>query len=142
MTTEEYKYQFLLYINPPASEKLIEPIEDELVQIVEDVISKGIKGSGDYSGSRLHLFQTDPQFKKHLDADPSLIEKIKHYDGSMYMGMHFTECGEKSACYDLLLENGMVTNTLSPFYLKWYRNSIPKEEMEKVYKLIEFYKNK
>jgi hypothetical protein len=56
------------------------------------------------------------------------------------MGMHTTDCGEQSECYDLLLENGMITNTLAAFYLRWYRYSIPENDMLKIKELLDFYK--
>jgi hypothetical protein len=59
--------------------------------------------------------------------------------GSGYKGTHRTECGERSSNTDHLLENGMITNSLAPFYLKWYRYSIPETEMKKVLQLKEFY---
>lgn len=35
----------------------------------------------------------------------------------------------------------MITNSLAPFYLKWYRYSIPVSDMLKMKELKEFYKN-
>ncbi len=59
--------------------------------------------------------------------------------GSGYKGFHRTDCGETSSNQDLLLENGMITNSLAVFYLQYYRDSIPKTEMDKVIKLEKFY---
>jgi hypothetical protein len=61
--------------------------------------------------------------------------------GIGFKGFHTTDCGERSASTDFLLENGMITNSLAPFYLRWYRYSIPESEMIKVKKLKEYYEN-
>jgi hypothetical protein len=53
-----------------------------------------------------------------------------------------TECGERSSNKDYLLENGMITNSLASFYLRWYRFDIPEIEMNKVHELVKFYKIK
>ena len=58
---------------------------------------------------------------------------------SRYKGWHTTDCGQRSDNREYLLENGMQTNSLAPFYLKWYRYSIPESEMKKVNKLASFY---
>jgi hypothetical protein len=58
------------------------------------------------------------------------------------LGWHTTACGMESESQDFLLENGMITNSLCVFYLQYYRSSIPKSEMKKVYQLIAYYKTK
>ena len=40
------------------------------------------------------------------------------------------------------VKNGMITNSLAPFYLKWYRFSIPESEMMKVKELQDFYEGR
>lgn len=57
-----------------------------------------------------------------------------------YKGWHRTDCGEKSSACNYRLENGMKTNSLAPFYLRWYRYSIPESEMLKLKELETFYK--
>lgn len=94
--------KYLLYIEPKAVDKLQEPINDELTEMMEKALTKSKKGKA-------------------------------------YKGTHRTECGERSSNCDFLLENGMITNSLAPFYLRWYRYSIPESEMNKVKQLMRFY---
>lgn len=115
---------YLLYIEPKIEEKLQEPIEDELVQLMELALSKAKKGTSIYSNKENNgLIDGKPAFR---------VE-------SAFKGTHITECGERSSNCDYLLENYMITNSLAPFYLRWYRNSIPKSEMIKLKKLQDFY---
>jgi len=111
--------RFLLYIEPKKEEKLSEPIKDELVKIVEKAIANSKSGTANYSD---------------LDNDGG-----KFREGSAYKGTHSTECGERSDNEDYLLPNGMITNSLAPFYLRWYRDSIPATEMKKLEALKEYY---
>ena len=95
--------KYLLYIEPPAQDKLQEPINDELTQLMEMALSKSTQGTANYSNL----------------GDSGSFRK-----GSGFKGSHRTECGESSSNMDYLLENGMITNSLAPFYLKWYRTPI------------------
>jgi hypothetical protein len=129
--------KFLLYIEPKASEKLKEPIDDDLVKMMEMALSKSVKGSGHYSS--LSDMGDGYDFKR---TNGNIMRVPSFAKGGRYMGVHRTECGERSDSCDFLLENGMITNSLAPFYLKWYRYSIPETEMKKVHELAEFYKTK
>lgn len=113
--------KYLLYIEPKASEKLKDPIIDEYTKMMEYALSKSKKGVSKYSDR-----EDDGTWRS----------------GSGFKGIHRTECGEHSSNNDFLLENGMITNSLAPFYLKYYRYSIPESEMNKVKELYNFYKNK
>ena len=116
---------YLLYIEPKLEEKLQEPIEDELVQLMELALSKAKEGGSIYSNKE----------------NNGLIDgKSAFRAGSAFRGSHRTECGERSSNCDYLLENYMITNSLAPFYLRWYRNSIPETEMVKLKQLADFYK--
>ena len=106
--------KLLLFIEPSKSEKLEKPIDDYLVQFLENAIENAPTGCY-FSGG----FRT----------------------GVATKGFHRTECGERSSNVDYLLENGMVTNKLGPFYLKWYRYSIPETEMKKVEEAYNYYKD-
>lgn len=97
--------KYLLYIEPNASEKMENPLDDELTMLMEMALSK----------------------RKIILS---------------YRGVHTTGCGEISTNHDYLLENGMITNSLAAFYLRWYRFSIPESEMKKVLELQDFYKRK
>ena len=113
--------KYLLFIEPKASEKLKEPINDDLTKMMEMALSKAKEGVSGYS---------------------TISDKGKFREHCAYKGTHHTECGQRSSNCDYLLENGMIANSLAPFYLKWYRYSIPETEMEKVLELEKFYKNK
>ncbi len=113
--------QFLLYIEPPIEAKEKISIDDSLTKIMEYALSKAKAGTANYSD-----LKNPPRFD----------------EGSGWKGMHITACGEMSQAKDFLLENGMITNSLAPFYLRWYRDYIPASEIEKVKKLLEFYDNK
>ena len=122
--------KYLLFIEPKKEEKLNTPINDELTEVMELALSKAKKGVSRYSDK---------------DND-GIVWKYRGKDlppfgtSGRYMGVHMTDCGESSECYDLLLENGMITNTLAAFYLRWYRYSIPENDMKKVKELLKFYK--
>jgi hypothetical protein len=103
--------KYLLYIEPKASEKLQNPIEDELTELMEMALSKSKGGGANYS---------------------DLEDSGSFREGSAWRGTHRTECGQRSSNCDFLLENGMITNSLAPFYLKWYRYSIPENDMRKL----------
>lgn len=94
----------MLYINPDAEDKLKEPINDELTELMELALSRA-----------------------------------KIY--TRFRGWHRTKCGERSSNSDYQLENGMITNSLAPFYLRWYRYSIPEDDMLKVQELKDYYDN-
>ncbi len=125
--------KYLLYIEPSAQDKLKEPINDELTQLMEMALSKAERGTANYSNLQDLGDGTDWTHKDKTYRVTSFR------GGSGYKGFHRTECGERSSNTDYLLENGMITNSLAPFYLKWYRYSIPETEMRKVLQLKEFY---
>lgn len=115
----------MLYIEPKLEEKLKEPIEDQLVHLMEFALSKAKQGGSMYSNKENNgLFEGKPAFRT----------------SSAFKGTHITFCGERSSNCDYLLENYMITNSLAPFYLRWYRNSIPESEMIKLKQLADFYK--
>ena len=113
--------KYLLYIEPKSSEKLQNPIEDELTQLMEMALSKSKRGGANYSDLE----------------DPG----NSFQEGSAWRGTHRTECGQGSSNCDFLLENGMITNSLAPFYLRWYRYSIPENDMKKIEGLKKYYSN-
>jgi hypothetical protein len=114
--------KYLLYIEPKSMNKLSEPIDDELTQIMDMALSKSKIGTSSYS----NLDDIEGRFREN----------------SAFKGSHMTECGERSSNKDYLLENGMITNSLASFYLRWYRFDIPEIEMNKVHELVKFYKIK
>jgi len=109
--------KFLIYIEPRKEEKLETPINDEIVEIMKIAFSESEIGAANYS---------------HIG------DKEVFTTGG-WKGWHTCDCGEQSTGHDYLLKNGMITNSLCVFYLQYYRNSIPKSEMDKVMKLVLFY---
>ncbi len=110
--------RFLLYIEPAAQEKAAVPIDDHLTMVMQLALTMAKKGIANYSD---------------VDEVPEFREK------EMYRGNHTTACGHYSDSQDYLLINQMITNSLAPYYLRWYRNSIPESEMKKVQQLYEHY---
>ncbi len=111
--------RFLLYIEPRKEEKSETPINDDIVDIMQQALLEAESGTSNYS---------------------EMNEPENFQSRSGFRGCHTTDCGERSDNKDYLLKNGMITNSLCVFYLKWYRNSIPPSEMDKVNDLIKFYK--
>jgi len=114
MNYKEKKY--ILYINPKKSEKLSEPIVDDLTILMNKAISESKKGIMRDDGRAFNI-------------------------GESFKEVHISDDGEVSTNYDLLLKNGMVTNSLAIHYLKWYRNSIPDVDFNKLLLLRHFYNN-
>jgi len=115
------KSKYLLYIEPKKEDKLETPVDDNITKLMEMALSKSEEGTANYS---------------------DLDDMGDGYDwgyGSAYRGVHRTACGESSSNVDFLLENGMITNSLAPFYLKWYRYSVPENDMIKIRELAKFY---
>ncbi len=127
------KSKYLLYIEPSKSDKLSEPIEDELTSLMELALSKSQSGSARYSNLYDMGDGVDMTHNNVTRRIPSFVGR------SGYKGSHHTECGERSSNHDYLLENGMITNSLATFYLKWYRYSIPENDMIKLKELYKFY---
>lgn len=118
--------RFLLYIEPLKTEKLETPVIDEITEIMENVFNNSIRGVANYNEiDKPELFQIG------LNGDGQPIH---------YWGFHITDCDVCSTNIDYLLFNNMITNSLCVFYLKYYRNSIPQSEMNKVNKLVLDYK--
>ena len=110
--------KYIIYIEPKREEKLKSPINDELTSLMEMAISKAKKGTSLYMESK-----DNGSFRENMS----------------FKGVHRTSCGEISSSHDFLLENGMITNSLAPFYLRWYRYSIPENDMIKIKQLEKFY---
>lgn len=113
--------RFLLYITPPKEEKLKKPIEDGWTELIENAFANSKNGIANYMG---------------LNIPERFVEDKE------WWYPHTTNCGEESSCQDYLLENGMMTNSLCVFYVKWYRNSIPESDQRKLEELAKFYKKK
>lgn len=127
------KSKYLLYIEPKKEEKLKEPINDELTELMEMALSKAKKGASHYSDIN------DDGVEYKLTWNNKSIMVPSFHANTAYKGFHGTECGEVSTNYDYQLENGMITNSLATFYLSWYRNSIPDNDILKIKELSKFY---
>lgn len=103
--------RFLLYIHPPVDQKLAEPIDDDLTRKLEAAFAQAVSGVANYS---------------RVGEPESFIP------GSAWCGGHRTDCGKNSDNHDYLLPNGLITNSLCVFYVRWYRNSIPACDMRKL----------
>jgi hypothetical protein len=112
---------FLLFIEPKKKSKRLWAKNDIITKIMQLALFEAKKGSSNYM---------------------YLNEQAKFFKGSYYCGYHITECGKESKSHDYQLENGMITNSLCVYYLQYYRKIIPKSEMKKVNKVVEYYKEK
>lgn len=113
--------KFLLYIEPELNQKSKQPIDDELTAFMMKVLFDAKRGTADYS---------DPE---NPTSEPVFNEN------DSWRGTHRTPCGNYSDSQDYKLLNGMFTNSLAPFYLRWYRDTIPETEMQKIRDLHDFY---
>lgn len=131
---------FLLYIEPKKEEKLSTPINDELTQLLEMALLRAEKGAADYQNKMDNNPVVKMSLKNHNREKMLELQKNGYFSKNvMYRGFHQTDCGKLSSCCDYRLENGMITNSLAPFYLRWYRNSISENDMNKILKLKKFY---
>jgi hypothetical protein len=53
-------------------------------------------------------------------------------DGLRWRGVHGCVCGECSGCCDLVLPNGVITNSLMAHYIQCHRDEIPDTEIVKL----------
>jgi hypothetical protein len=87
----------ILYIDPPASSKSKEPINDDLVTLMKEALANAAKGF-------------------------------------LYLGVHTCEDGTDSENFDYFFKvnNHIVykTNSLAVYYLQYYRECIPTQELE------------
>lgn len=113
--------KFLLYIEPELSQKAKQPVDDQLTQMMMQALGDAKKGTADYS---------DPE---NPTSEPVF------YENDTWRGSHVTPCGNYSDTQDYKLLNGMITNSLAPFYLRWYRDAISEAEMDKVNALYKYY---
>ena len=111
--------RYLLYIEPLREQKE-NPVDDDITLLVERAFIRAKPGGANYSD-----LNDNGTFRSH----------------GGWKGCHITDCGQRSDNYDYLLGNGMITNSLCVFYLRYYRNAIPKSEMDKVRKLCNWTRN-
>jgi hypothetical protein len=99
--------KYLLYIEPSVVDKLKEPINDDLVQMMEMALSKAQSGTVNYS----KLEDLGDGWDWSYNGQTRRVQSFRPGNGG-YKGRYRTECGERSSNQDYLLENGMITNSL------------------------------
>lgn len=110
--------KFLLYIEPKKEDKSKLPVEDFITELMDYGFSNAVKGIADYS---------------------NLESKGVFNEGASYKGFHATDCGDWSSNNDYLLPNGLITNSLCSFYVRYYRDVIPESELLKIKTLLPYY---
>eukprot|EP00977_Amphora_coffeiformis_P006897 scaffold1508_cov178-Amphora_coffeaeformis.AAC.5 len=110
---------YFLFIEPDASQKSAQPVNDELTQSVQDALKLSTKGTSRYSD---------------LQDIPGTFQA----NAGSYRGFHIAEDGSVSDTSDHLLPNGFITNSLCVHYVQWYRDTLSDTEMEKLQALHEF----
>jgi hypothetical protein len=110
---------YLLYIEPKKEQKSDHPVEDELLYALEKAMEEALRGSARYSD---------------LEDNGSFRE------GSGYRGSHTCDDGKSSDNHDYLLPNGLITNSLAPYYLAWYRRAVPMNDIKKLEMLRDWYR--
>jgi hypothetical protein len=106
------KSKYFLFIEPDARKKSSTPNDDELTLSLQAALAQSEKGTSDYT----NLKDTKGKFTA----------------GAGYRGFHFCEDGETSDVYDYRLPNGLITNSVSVHYVRFYRDQIPDTEMAKL----------
>lgn len=110
--------KYLLFIEPPISTKSLLPLNDEITITIQKALDEATKGVSRYSD-----IQDCGTFQEN----------------NSWRGIHLTACNTASSNCDYLLKNGMITNSLCVFYLQYYRDWIPKDEMNKVLQVVDYY---
>lgn len=127
------KSKYLLYIEPKKEEKLENPIDDNMTKLLEMALEKAEVGTANYS-------KTEDMGDGYDWNHNGVVRRVPSFSGrGGYKGFHRTACGERSSNHDYRLENGLITNSLAPFYVRWYRYSIPENDMIKIQELAKFY---
>jgi hypothetical protein len=107
----QYRYIIpLLFINP-RKQKSEKPVNDELSEFINQAFTKA-----DIKETRGSLNYNNGDF----------------CTGLYTMGVHTCVCGERSKCYDVLLNERFATNSLCEHYLVWHRDEVPENEINKV----------
>jgi hypothetical protein len=104
--------RYVLYIEPRKEEKSATPIDDMLTTKVTEALYTAKTGIAYYNSDK--------------PGEENFIE------GGCWKGFHVTDCGQVSGNREYLLPNGLITNSLAVFYVRWYRHSIPDCDIEKL----------
>jgi len=109
---------FLLYMEPKNPKQ--DYIDDELTETIKKAFEKSKSGIAYYSN-----LKDNGEFTEGRGG---------------WRGWHVCGCGECGGNKEYLLENGMITNYLCVHYVAEHRDEIPKSELLKLKKLVEYYK--
>lgn len=110
--------RYLLYIEPKKEKKSEFPVEDDLLYALERALEESIKGTSNY-------------------GDPDCTGSFR--ENCAYKGFHVADDGKASSNYDLLLPNGMITNSLASYYLTWYRREVSHADILKLKRLVKWF---
>lgn len=111
------KSKFLLFMEP-VNPKSVEPINDDLTEILKYALTKAIVGVANYSQNY----------------------EIENFSkGGGWRGWHCCSCGEPGGNHEYLLENGFITNQLCIHYVQYHREEICENDWIKLKSLTEFY---
>lgn len=113
------KTKFLLFIEPKKEQKSAMPVEDENTQLLRVALADGKLGISNYGD----IGAKEATFK----------------EGDRWKGFHIADDGIHSGNYDILLANGMITNSLCVYYMMYYREAIPMNDWDKIKELQRFY---
>ena len=113
------KSKFLLFIEPTLEQKASIPMDDEYITLLRMAMNDAKLGASNYD-------------------EPGVPEPVFR-EGSRYKGVHTNCDGIQSSNYDLLLPNGMVTNSLCIHYMRFYRLAIPTSDWDKLTELQRYY---
>jgi hypothetical protein len=103
--------KYLLFVEYSPLQKSEIPIWDGWVDLLFRAISNATRGTSRYS-----------------DRD----DVGTFSPGGGWRGVHHTPCGAASSNCEYLLENGMITNKLAPYYLLYYRDHILESDWKKL----------
>lgn len=116
------KSQYMLFIEPPVSEKQYNPEMEQTAKILEKALESATQGYSKYD---------------------NLADQGKFTQSAGYRGFHRTACGERSTNRDYFIKDcELITNSLAPFYVRYYSKSIQPNDWEKINKVVEAYKHK
>lgn len=109
----------LLFIEPK-NNKSEEPINDEYTNFIEKLLDNAMNDKS----------------KMGVVTPKSFVK------GMRTLGVHTCCCKECSHSCDYEIYDGFYTNSLATHYLRWHRNEVPQEELDKIMLLMNlYYKN-
>lgn len=115
----------LLYLYPQLSDKSSAPVEDIFTRIMEDLLT-GIIDAHE---------KNPPPY-----CIPGFLGKDDFNKWSSSRGVHHNCDGATSTAQDYLMWPGgfsqeVVTNSLAPHYLRWFRKCVPFQDLLEIHKL-------